>query len=258
MRYRDLQAVVARRLVVTLAFGIFACGSDSQDASPTQTAGSAAVSAAGKTGGTTAGSAGKAAATSGAPMGGRGAVAGTSATAGRLAAAGHSAVAGQNSTPSAGHAGTSSALDDDAGVHDAGSGGVGGTGGAHAGAGGASAGSSGSGAASATFTQVYALFKTSCAGATCHIGARSVGDMLSFDDQATAYKGLVDAASVSCTGEKRVVAGDPNKSELVHTLQRTTIGSCVRTPRMPDNQPKLPQADIDRVVAWVMAGAPDN
>ena len=75
-------------------------------------------------------------------------------------------------------------------------------------------------------------------------------------DKMKAYMNLVGVNSTSCTGEKRVVAGDAVKSELVHTLDRTAIGSCgTRTPRMPDNKPKLAQADIDTVTAWVTAGA---
>ncbi|HKP62207.1 MAG TPA: hypothetical protein VJV78_35990, partial [Polyangiales bacterium] len=109
-----------------------------------------------------------------------------------------------------------------------------------------------------TFTQVYALFMTSCAGSTCHVNATRAGDMLVMNDKATAYKNLVGVNAVSCQGEKRVVAGDPNKSELVHALAHTQVGSCARTPRMPDNKPMLSAADIDKVKSWVQAGALDN
>jgi hypothetical protein len=82
--------------------------------------------------------------------------------------------------------------------------------------------------------------------------------MLSMADQATAYANLMDVNSVSCRGQKRVVAGDVNASLLVHTLDRTRSGTCANTPMMPDNRPKLPQSDIDLVTSWVRGGAPNN
>jgi hypothetical protein len=139
--------------------------------------------------------------------------------------------------------------------------GKGGSGGATSGAGGASGrggqgGGGGSGqAGGATFTAVYKIFMTSCSGTGCHVSATGAGG-LAMPDKMTAYMNLVGVNSTSCTGEKRVVAGDAAKSELVHALDHTAIGSCgARTPQMPDRKPKLPQADIDTVSAWVAAGA---
>jgi hypothetical protein len=96
---------------------------------------------------------------------------------------------------------------------------------------------------------------TSCAGTSCHVGATFAGGQLSMKDQKTAFTNLVGVNSVSCSGEKRVVAGDATKSELAHVLQHTTIGSCTRTPVMPEGKPMLPQASIDTVVSWIQAGA---
>ena len=164
-------------------------------------------------------------------------------------------------------AGSRASADEDAGVS-RGEGGGGSS--AHAGAGSAGtaaqAGASGSTAGNAaagsgssdgkvTFTKVYALFKNTCSGATCHVNAMKAGDMLSMNDQASAYTNLVNADAVSCTGAKRVVAGDPDKSELVHALQHTALSGCARTPKMPDNQPMLSQSDIDLVVSWIKRGA---
>jgi hypothetical protein len=196
----------------------------------------------------------------------------TSPTAGKSGSTSTLPTAGKTSTtPSAGSMSASTAgrasgsaghaNDEDAGVMPtAGTGSHAGSGGsAAAGHAGTSSGAAGSGAGGgATFTQVYAMFKTNCATSTCHGSATNPGDMLSMKDQATAYMDLVGVASVSCTGEKRVVAGDPAKSELVHTLDRTMIGSCRNTPKMPDNKPKLGQADIDLVTSWIMAGAQNN
>jgi hypothetical protein len=207
---------------------------------------------------------------------GKTAIAGKSGTAGSVSptagrasgtsGSGASGTAGKTST--AGTGGTGS--DEDAGVSPVagasgtaavgGSGGVvaAGTGGSAAGSGGAGTGAAGSGSGAATFTQVYAIFMTSCAGGRCHVQANSPAEMLSFVDKATAYTNLVGVNARACAGEKRVVAGDPAKSELVHTLDRTNIGSCSNTPKMPDNLPKLPQAQIDIVKSWVQAGALNN
>lgn len=123
---------------------------------------------------------------------------------------------------------------------------------------GAVAGSGGSAAASATFTEVYALFTASCAGATCHVASNFPAGMLSMSDKATAYMNLVGVNASACPGEKRVVPGEPDKSELLHALAHTQIGDCADTPRMPDDQPQLPQSDIDLVSSWIMAGALNN
>jgi hypothetical protein len=97
-----------------------------------------------------------------------------------------------------------------------------------------------------------------CSGNGCHLGTTRYGDMLSFADKTSAYTNLVGVASVSCQGEKRVVASDPDKSELVHALEQTRIGNCTNTPRMPERKPKLKQSDIDIVSSWVKAGALNN
>lgn len=110
-----------------------------------------------------------------------------------------------------------------------------------------------------TFTEVYALFGDKCAGATCHVGAARAAAGLDMPDRATAYMNLVDADSTACAGEKRVVAGEPDSSELIHTLKHTSIGMCARTPQMPaGNNPMLSSMEIDMVVSWIAAGAQDD
>lgn len=121
------------------------------------------------------------------------------------------------------------------------------------------AGAPGAPAGGATFTQVYALFTRTCSGVTCHVGATNGGGgNLPMLDRASAHRNLVGANSAICRGERRVVAGNPQRSQLLHTLAHTTLGSCTATPRMPLAVPKLPQADIDLVSAWISAGAPNN
>jgi hypothetical protein len=82
--------------------------------------------------------------------------------------------------------------------------------------------------------------------------------MLAMTDKATAYMNLVGVNSVSCSGEKRVVANNPTASELVATLAHTRAGNCARTPMMPDNKPMLPADQIEKVRSWIMAGAMNN
>jgi hypothetical protein len=256
MHNNRVDTSIALTTFVLLTCAVAACGSDTTAGDDTSTGGRAN---AGKSGGAAAATAGASAAGRGpvvvasAGRSGSGVSAGVSGASGGRG--GSAAVGGAHA--SAGHAsgtgGASGQNEEDAGVlSDAGAS-------ASAGKGGATAGAGGSGATATTFTQVYSLFKTSCAGATCHIGATRVGDMLSFADQATAYMRLVSVDAVSCPGIKRVVPGDPDNSELVHTLTHTAAGSCGRsTPRMPDNLPMLMQSDIDLVVSWVKAGALDD
>ena len=116
----------------------------------------------------------------------------------------------------------------------------------------------GSTASGATFTAVYAIFTNRCAGTTCHVGANgNGGDGLNMNDKATAYRNLVGVNAGSCRGEKRVVAGNPDKSELYHSIAHTKLGSC-SPPQMPLALPLLPQAEIDTVASWIRGGAPNN
>jgi hypothetical protein len=116
----------------------------------------------------------------------------------------------------------------------------------------------GSSVSSATFAQVYTIISNRCAGVTCHVSATtSTGGGLSMSDRATAYRNLVGANAGSCRGEKRVVASNPDKSELMHSLTHTKLGSC-SPPQMPLALPVLPQTELDTVDAWIRGGAPNN
>jgi hypothetical protein len=54
-----------------------------------------------------------------------------------------------------------------------------------------------------------------------------------------------------------VVAGDPSASVLAAAITHTDLGAC-DVPTMPRNRAKLPQEDIDRILAWIRAGARDD
>jgi hypothetical protein len=90
------------------------------------------------------------------------------------------------------------------------------------------------------------------------VNATVAGGMLAMPDKATAYMNLVNANATQCAGEKRVVPGDSAKSELVASLKHTQVGSCARTPRMPDNMPQWKDSDIALVTSWIQAGAQNN
>jgi hypothetical protein len=246
--------------ILAAACSLAACGGDTGQATlPISPAAGMSATAGGTPGtgsGSTAGT-GSATGGSGSVLAGSGsAAAGSGGLAGRAAMAGSTGSAGRMGTAGTTVAGSAAA------GSGAGQGGVGGIAGASvagngAGSGG-SAGQAGGAATGATFTAVYKIFMINCSGATCHVGATRAGGGLSMADQMTAYMNLVGVNSSVCSGEKRVVASDAAKSELVYTLTRTQIGTCTRTPKMPDNKPMLAQADIDTVTAWIAAGAPND
>jgi hypothetical protein len=61
--------------------------------------------------------------------------------------------------------------------------------------------------------------------------------------------------SRSCSGQKRVVPKDVEASVLYLAINRTASGDC-DPPDMPRGGAKLDQASIDKVKAWIAAGAP--
>ena len=235
-----------------------ACGDDSSSDAAIEMGG-----AGGQAGSTvTAGKSGGAGGATAGSTAGRSA-AGTGSPAGRGAAGSGAAGSGTAGRASGGTGGRND--DDDAGVPAGGTGGAGaggssGAGGRSAGSGGSGGGggAAGSGSGSATFTEVYAIFMQSCAGSTCHVMATRPGEGLSMADKMTAYTNLVGVNAGACSGEKRVVAGDPAKSELMHTLERTQIGMCRNTPRMPEGKPMLAADQLAKVRSWIQAGAMNN
>jgi hypothetical protein len=99
------------------------------------------------------------------------------------------------------------------------------------------------GAAAPTWSDLYrSLFDnpsypSSCMGSTCHDPGSSKG--INFSSPATGYQSL----------QHRIVAGNPSSSDLYLVLE---------SGYMPVGRPKMPAADLDRVRAWIAAGAPNN
>jgi hypothetical protein len=113
----------------------------------------------------------------------------------------------------------------------------------------------GTGGAAPTFTEIWnRTLENGCAVPYCHDGS---GKGWSGFDQATAYRTLVGAASTTCPGETRVVPGNPSESVLAAAISHVDLGAC-DVPTMPRDRAKLAQADIDRIIAWINAGARDD
>lgn len=129
--------------------------------------------------------------------------------------------------------------------------GASGAGAAGSAAGGAGAAGSNAGEAP-TFDAVYALITDSCNG--CH----ALGDGgLTTKTRDGAYTGLVNASARQCSGWKRVVPNQPDRSVLYLAITRTSVSGC--DPRdMPPGGTKWSQENIDLVKAWILAGAPNN
>jgi hypothetical protein len=105
-----------------------------------------------------------------------------------------------------------------------------------------------------TFSQFQAqIFTPSCGVAGCHAaGAAQAGLVL---EAGQAYGNLVNVPSTQQPALSRVTPGQPEQSYLIKKLRGDgdIIGE-----RMPRGGPFLSQADIDALIAWINAGAPEN
>jgi hypothetical protein len=124
-----------------------------------------------------------------------------------------------------------------------GTGGVKGTGGSTGGSTGTggvkgTGGSTGAGGAAApTFTQVYAILNTYCAGSSCHNPGTQGG--VNFNGQSTAYNAV----------KSRVTPGNGAGSSFYST---------VNSGSMPRGAAKLSAANLALIKAWIDAGALNN
>lgn len=104
-----------------------------------------------------------------------------------------------------------------------------------------------------TFTEIQTqIFDMSCALSGCHRGANPAGQM---DLSAPAYSDIVNVASSEKPALLRVNPGNASQSYLIHKLEG---GPDIAGARMPFGGPFLDQATIDRIRAWIDAGAPNN
>jgi len=105
------------------------------------------------------------------------------------------------------------------------------------------------------------VFNQNCAVSGCH-DSNSFTDSGNLLLEASAFPGnLIDRTptnpSAVAAGWKRIIAGDPANSYILHKLNGDfpdkTFGD-----RMPRNRPKLDQTLINVITAWIQAGCPAN
>jgi hypothetical protein len=111
--------------------------------------------------------------------------------------------------------------------------------------------------AAVTLSQIQtAVFSPICS--VCHNGSQPAGGALpgSMDlRNGNSFASLVNVPSQEKPGLLRIKPGDPANSYLVHKIVGAPdiVGS-----RMPLGGPFLDPATIDRIDAWIAAGAPNN
>lgn len=106
-----------------------------------------------------------------------------------------------------------------------------------------------------TFAQVQAqIFTPTCVKAGCHEAATASGEMVL--DAGQAYGQIVNRPAVGNSSLDRIEPGDPERSYLIKKLRGDPD---ITGERMPlDNPGSLTQAQMDGLVGWVLAGAPNN
>jgi hypothetical protein len=144
-------------------------------------------------------------------------------------------------------------------------GGGGGAGGASvaSGTGGAATGGAGGGSAACVgdlpvvsfAADVQPIFTQSCAKTNCHKGTQpDAGLDLS---AGKAYAEIVGVATAECSGDRtRVIPGDPDESYLFDKVLGVDL--CNKSSQMPINSPKLSEAKLAVLHAWICAGALDD
>ena len=94
------------------------------------------------------------------------------------------------------------------------------------------------------------VFSVNCAVSGCH-GGGTVQAGLRLEPGFSAVN-LISVESSQDATRIRVIPGNPNASFLIQKLEGTqTLGD-----RMPQFSPPLPQATIDAIRQWILAGAP--
>ncbi|MEJ7732895.1 MAG: hypothetical protein WKG00_27330 [Polyangiaceae bacterium] len=130
-------------------------------------------------------------------------------------------------------------------------------------AGGAASGGAGGGAAACASdlpvvsfaADIQPIFTQSCALTNCHRGSQpDVGLDLS---DGKAHAEIFGVATAECSGARtRVIPGDPDESYLLDKVLGVDL--CNKSSRMPINSPKLSEAKLAVLHAWICAGALDD
>lgn len=106
-----------------------------------------------------------------------------------------------------------------------------------------------------TFSSIQAeIFTPTCAKAGCHSVASASGGLVLTAGRS--YGEIVNRPSTGQGSLDRIEPGDPGRSYLIKKLRGDPD---ITGDRMPLDQPGgLPQEQIDGIIAWVQAGAPND
>jgi hypothetical protein len=112
----------------------------------------------------------------------------------------------------------------------------------------------GGGGTPLTFSQIQAqIFTPNCVKSGCHDAATASGGQILAPGRA--YNQIVNVPSTESSFD-RIEPGDPERSYMVKKLRGDPD---ITGDRMPLDQPGgLSQEQIDGIIAWVRAGAPNN
>lgn len=106
-----------------------------------------------------------------------------------------------------------------------------------------------------TFAQVQAqIFTPSCVKSGCHDAATASNDMVLEAGQA--YGQIVNRPAVGNSSLDRIEPGDPERSYLIKKLRGDPDITGARMPL--DNPGGLTREQMDGLIGWVLAGAPNN
>jgi hypothetical protein len=100
--------------------------------------------------------------------------------------------------------------------------------------------------------QIQPIFSLNCATAGCHTGTIPAAG-LKLSSSAISYANLVNVVSTGYSPAKRVVPGDTLASVLYHKVK----GTGVYGNQMP-LVGSLTPSEIELIIAWIAAGAPNN
>ena len=108
-------------------------------------------------------------------------------------------------------------------------------------------------------TDIQPIFSGSCAFSNCHGATRAnPGAKPMVLAEGLAYDNIVGVAAAELPTMPRIQPGQPDASYLVHKLQGTHLTVGGTGSRMPLGGAPVAQATIDRLRAWVAAGALRN
>ncbi|MDO8519247.1 MAG: hypothetical protein Q7T11_03685 [Deltaproteobacteria bacterium] len=100
------------------------------------------------------------------------------------------------------------------------------------------------------------IFTPNCALSGCHSSTSAQAGLSLADGDS--FSNLVGEDSTQASGLKRVLAGDPDNSYLIHKLEGTQAAAGGSGSDMPKNASALSQEDIDQIREWITNGAENN